>query len=58
MKASFPSAHPRAMLSPLEPGSLVMSPALNHVEYLQRSDLVVADLRPFLETESASGRPS
>lgn len=48
----------RTALDRLEPGSLVTYPGLNHLEYFQRSDLVVADLRAFFETESASGRPS
>jgi hypothetical protein len=45
-------------LDRLEPGSLVTFPDLNHLEYFQRSDLVVADLRAFFETETASGRPT
>jgi pimeloyl-ACP methyl ester carboxylesterase len=45
-------------LDRLEPGSLVTYPGLNHLEYFQRSDLVVADLRAFFDTETASGLPT
>jgi pimeloyl-ACP methyl ester carboxylesterase len=38
-----------AALDRLEPGSLVTYPGLNHLENYQRSDLVVADLRAFLD---------
>jgi hypothetical protein len=33
----------------LEPGSLVMYAGLNHLQYFQRSDLVVPDLRAFFD---------
>jgi hypothetical protein len=39
----------RAALDRLEPGSLVTYAGLNHLEYFQRSDLVVADLRAFFD---------
>jgi pimeloyl-ACP methyl ester carboxylesterase len=38
-----------AALDRLEPGSLVTYAGLNHLGYLQRSDLVVADLRAFFD---------
>ena len=47
-----------AALDRLEPGALVTYPGLNHLEFFQRSDLVVADLRAFLNTETVSGRPT
>jgi pimeloyl-ACP methyl ester carboxylesterase len=44
-----------AALERLEPGSLVTYPGMNHLEYFQRSDLVVADLHAFFAPRTVSG---
>jgi pimeloyl-ACP methyl ester carboxylesterase len=45
-----------AALDRLAPGSLVSYPGLNHLECFQRCDLVVPDLRAFLDNVAVSGQ--